>query len=228
MLLDHVVEHDVRESLLLLAGEQPAEDRIAVEARKAPPHDPGGRIDQRGGAAVAEDGEIEPVIRQGVAAASSLEIRSSQLRTSRGLSKQPAAPGNLRPTEKPTPPISGRTANTLSSVTSSPTNSGRLPANGGCRISARTPVAFSKPRRLISITALPGSTSIVPAGAAAQAAANPASIAPARTAGCFFEPGSFVLDPGLPGRPLVRAGGPRRAARGTRSLDRVLEGRREP
>ena len=66
MVLRHVVEHDVGESLFLPAGHQPAEDRIAVEARIAPPHDPRAWIDQRGGAAVADDREIEPVIDHAV------------------------------------------------------------------------------------------------------------------------------------------------------------------
>ena len=62
LILRHVVEHDVGESLLLVARQQAAEDRIAVEARKAPPHDPRRRIDQRRRAAVADDGKIEPVV----------------------------------------------------------------------------------------------------------------------------------------------------------------------
>ena len=41
---------------------QPAKDRIAVEARIAPPHDPRARIDQSGRAAVADDREIKAVI----------------------------------------------------------------------------------------------------------------------------------------------------------------------
>ena len=41
---------------------QPAEHRIAVEARIAPPHQAARRLDQRGGAAVADDGKIEPVV----------------------------------------------------------------------------------------------------------------------------------------------------------------------
>ena len=56
------VEHDIGEALLLVAGHQPAEDRIAVEARIAPPHQPPGRIDQRGGAAVSDNGKIQSVI----------------------------------------------------------------------------------------------------------------------------------------------------------------------
>ena len=36
--IDHSVEHDVGKSLLLVAREQAAKDRIAVKARIAPPH----------------------------------------------------------------------------------------------------------------------------------------------------------------------------------------------
>ena len=80
--IGHVVEHDIRKSLLLVAGEQTAEDRIAVEAGIAPPHQTGGGIDERGRAPVADDGKIKPVIRHDVANASLREICSSQRRTS--------------------------------------------------------------------------------------------------------------------------------------------------
>ena len=49
-----------------------------------------------------------------------------------GESKMPASPAKCRPTEKPLPPSSGNSANTDSSVTSSPMNTGMRPANGGC------------------------------------------------------------------------------------------------
>ena len=62
LIVHHVVEHDVGKSLFLLARHQPAEDRIAVEARIAPPDDARARIDQCGGAAVADDRQIEPMI----------------------------------------------------------------------------------------------------------------------------------------------------------------------
>ena len=58
----HVLEHDVGKSFLLLSRHQPAEDRIAVEARIAPPYDPRARIDQGGQPAVADDPQIEPMI----------------------------------------------------------------------------------------------------------------------------------------------------------------------
>ena len=94
--IGQVVEHDVGEALLLVAGEQAAEDRIAVEARKAPPHEARAGLDQRGGAAVADDGEIESVIRHltssftfliAMSRRAPLLMRSSQSRTSCGPSK---------------------------------------------------------------------------------------------------------------------------------------------
>src|SRR5262249_20993412 len=36
--IGHVVEHDVRKSFLFVARKEPAEDRVAVEARVTPPH----------------------------------------------------------------------------------------------------------------------------------------------------------------------------------------------
>ena len=62
LILRHVVEHDVGEALLLLARQQSAEDRVAVEARIAPPDDPRARIDQCGRAPVADDGKIQPMV----------------------------------------------------------------------------------------------------------------------------------------------------------------------
>jgi hypothetical protein len=52
----HVVEHDIGESLFVLAGQQSAEDWIAVETRVAPPNDPRARIDQCGRPPVTDDG----------------------------------------------------------------------------------------------------------------------------------------------------------------------------
>ena len=71
MIIHHVFEHDVGEAFLLPSRHQPAEDRIAVEARIAPPHDPRARIDQGGEPAVADDAEIEAVIRSRRAAPAS-------------------------------------------------------------------------------------------------------------------------------------------------------------
>ena len=59
-------------------------------------------------------------------------------------------------------------ANTVSSVTSSPMNSGRRPLNGSCCINSRTPVALVKPECLISQTNFPGSTSIGALGRSAR------------------------------------------------------------
>ena len=62
---DQAVEHDVGEPLLLIAGEQPAEHGIAIETRKAPPHNASERIDQRDRAAVSDDGKIKVLLRGG-------------------------------------------------------------------------------------------------------------------------------------------------------------------
>src|SRR5215475_857191 len=43
--LDLSLEHHIREALVFIAGEQPAENRIAVVTRKTPPHDARGRIE---------------------------------------------------------------------------------------------------------------------------------------------------------------------------------------
>jgi len=56
--IGHVVEDDVGETLLLVTREQPAEDRVTVEAGIAPPHQARGRIDERSRAPVADDGKI--------------------------------------------------------------------------------------------------------------------------------------------------------------------------
>ncbi len=61
-MLDHAVEHDVAKALLLVAGQEPRKDRIAVEARKAPPHDPRQRVDQRCRAPIADDRKIKSEI----------------------------------------------------------------------------------------------------------------------------------------------------------------------
>src|SRR5262249_1021950 len=84
----HVVQHDVGKSLLLVAGEQAAKERVAVEAGVAHPHQAGGRIDERGRAPVADDRKIQPMIDHDGAKASRREIRSSQPRTSSGASKR--------------------------------------------------------------------------------------------------------------------------------------------
>src|SRR5262249_43583617 len=123
--IGHIVEHDIRKSLLVVAGQQTAEDRIAVEAGIAPPDQTRGGIDERGRASVADDGKIKPVVRHGVANASLREICSSQRRTSAGCPKRASTPGTLRPTEIPMPSKSGKISNTPRSVTSSPRKMGR-------------------------------------------------------------------------------------------------------
>src|SRR5262249_23690298 len=60
--VDTSLEGDVRESLLFPARKQPAEDRIAVEARKTPPHDSRRGIDERSRAPVADHSEIQSVV----------------------------------------------------------------------------------------------------------------------------------------------------------------------
>src|SRR5262249_27156016 len=123
--IGRIVEHDVAKSLLLVAGEQTAEDRIAVEAGIAPPNQTRGRIDERGRASVADDGKIKPVVGHEVANASLRETCASQRRTSAGCPKRASTPGTLRPTEMPMPSKSGRISNTPRSVTSSPMKMGR-------------------------------------------------------------------------------------------------------
>ena len=56
--IDHAVEHDVGESLLLIARDKAREHRIAVEARIAPPDETRSRLEQSGGLPVADDGEV--------------------------------------------------------------------------------------------------------------------------------------------------------------------------
>src|SRR5262249_61390846 len=131
LIVRHVVEHDVGKALLVVAGQKAAEDRVAVEARIAPPHQTRFRVDERSRAPVADDSEVEPVIGHEVAKASLWEMWSSQRRTSVGSSKRASMPGTWRPTEMPMPSKSGRMSNTPRSVMSSPMNTGRRPANGG-------------------------------------------------------------------------------------------------
>jgi hypothetical protein len=60
--IDHVLKHDVREAFFFAAGQQAAENRIAVEPRIAPPHDARAGIDQRRRAAIADHRQIEAVV----------------------------------------------------------------------------------------------------------------------------------------------------------------------
>src|ERR1700722_9757279 len=154
--LGEAVEHHVGESLLLVAGEQPGKQRIAIEARKAPPDDARRGIDERRRAPVADEREVETVVGHWATLSPTGAMRSSQARTRAGVAKWPATPPTARPTENAMPSSSVMMANTVSSVVSSPMKIGRRPANGACFISSRTPVALVKPGGLISITALPG------------------------------------------------------------------------
>src|SRR5215510_98157 len=89
---DLPLEHYVGEPLLLAAGEEPAEYRIAVVTRQAPPHDSRGRIDQRRSSAIANDGKIQPLICH----AAACPFAASMLKASRtcaGFVKMPASPG---------------------------------------------------------------------------------------------------------------------------------------
>src|SRR6202043_1756534 len=147
---------------------QPAEDRIAVEAGIAPPDEARVRIDQCGRAAVADDGEIKPVICH--SAEPSAAMRSSQARTDSGLSKWPLASAKTRPTEKPKPPKREMMPNTGSSVISSPMKIGLRSANGAKLISSHTAPALLMPAGLISTTNLPGRISTEPDSAPAQIA----------------------------------------------------------
>ncbi len=84
--VDQPVEDDVGKTLLLAAGEQPAEDRIAVEARKAPPHDARRRVYQGRRSSIPDDGEIQSMVSHFPSIPSPLAMRASQRRTSRGVS----------------------------------------------------------------------------------------------------------------------------------------------
>src|SRR6185312_5124367 len=54
LIFRQVVEHDVGESLVLFAGQQSREDRVAVETRITPPDDPRTRIDQGSRPSIAD------------------------------------------------------------------------------------------------------------------------------------------------------------------------------
>src|SRR5262249_10976857 len=157
-----IVEHDVGESLLLIAGKEAGEDGIAVESRVTPPHQPCRGIHERGRAPVADDGKIKPIIGHGVANASLREICSSQRRTSGGSSTQAAMPGTSRPPEMPMPSKSGRTSNTPRSVTSSPMKMGRRSENGGEGNNFPTAGALSPPARFFFWPSFPPQSPLRP------------------------------------------------------------------
>src|SRR4029079_9261121 len=134
--LDLPFKHDVGEAFVLVSGKQPAEHRIAVITRQTPPHDPRRRFEQSSGAAIPDDSKIEPIVGH-APARPFMANESSALRTWAGSLKTPASPGKYRETPKPFPPISGKTSNTDSSVTSSLMNTGMRPLNGAWAISLR-------------------------------------------------------------------------------------------
>src|SRR5258708_16922109 len=78
--IGYVIEHDIRKSFFFVAGKEPAEDRVAVEARIAPPHQTRRGIDERGSTPVADAGKVKPVIGNAVANASVRQISSRQRR----------------------------------------------------------------------------------------------------------------------------------------------------
>ena len=60
-----VLQHDIGESLFLIARHKAREHRIAVEAREAPPDQARGGVEQRRRLPVADHGKIEPEILHG-------------------------------------------------------------------------------------------------------------------------------------------------------------------
>ena len=60
-----VLEDDVGETIFLGPSEQPAEHRIAVEARKAPLHDPRCRIEESSRTTIADYGEVQSIVCHG-------------------------------------------------------------------------------------------------------------------------------------------------------------------
>src|SRR5512144_632915 len=163
-------EHDVGESLVIASRKQSAEHRHPSIARQTPPHDPRRGFEQCSGAAIPDDREIEPMVGH-TPARPFVASESSALRTCAGSLKTPTSPGKYRETLKPFPPISGKTSNTDSSVTSSPMNTGMRALNGACPISLRMPSPLLIPGRLTSNIALPSSSSVGSAGNAVRAAA---------------------------------------------------------
>ena len=100
--LDQVRERDIAEPFLLVAGQQPREDRIGIEVGIAPPHDPSVLIDKRRRAAVANQGQVEILffcLRALGHAVLPRANSASQPRTACGAGNAPIAPGRERPTE---------------------------------------------------------------------------------------------------------------------------------
>src|SRR5262249_62060873 len=124
LIVRHVVEHDVGKALLVVAGQKAAEDRVAVEARIAPPHQTRLRVDERRRAPVADDSEVEPVIGHEVAKASLWEMSSSQRRTSVGSSERASMAATSLPTQVPMPSRSSIMTTTPRARMSSPLTPG--------------------------------------------------------------------------------------------------------
>jgi hypothetical protein len=56
---DLAIQHHIAKAFFLVARDQPAEHRIAVEAGKTPPHQLAPAVDQGGDAAIADNGKID-------------------------------------------------------------------------------------------------------------------------------------------------------------------------
>jgi hypothetical protein len=97
--VDHAVQNDVAKALFLIARQQPAKYRVAVEAREAPPDEPRRRLHQSGRTAVTDDRQIEPEVVHCRLFPSRPQSRASQQRTSRGELNVPFAPLMSRSTE---------------------------------------------------------------------------------------------------------------------------------
>src|SRR5690606_13721159 len=162
--LDHALEGDLAEALFLVAGEQVAEDRVAVEARRAPPDDAAERIDQRRDAAVADQAQVERLVvgaakrRVHFDASIKSATRSIAWRTSAAEANTPHTLPRGRSTDSAMPPAALTASSAMRSVTSSPMKTGRRPRKGSLAIRMRIARALSNPERFTSSTALPGST----------------------------------------------------------------------
>src|SRR5690606_4544703 len=123
--------------------QQGAERRIAVEGGQAAPDHASARVDQRTEAAVADHAQVE-------IAHACLPMpacpSSSQRRTAFGPERPKcAALGSRAPTRMLTPCCALTTAKPLSSVMSSPANTGTRPWHGASRISAAIAMPLSLP-----------------------------------------------------------------------------------
>src|SRR5690606_3521251 len=151
---DLVLQNDIRVPLVLVAGEKAGEYRIAVEARKAPPDDPRVGVAQGRNAPVADETDVET--RCAHVVHSSRARPANHSRTSEAVAKPTTAPGRGCPTAIPTPFHFGKTAKAASSVTSSPMNTGRRPAQGARAMNSARAVPLLNFACLISSTHLPG------------------------------------------------------------------------